>query len=269
MAEFTTASEDPPSPYASGAYVHSSPDRYGGGWSPSHGPIATGLAAVVEDLAGNNCSHSPTRRCSRSCSRGRSSWSQSQSQSPSSILTTSPLRSPVSLPTYNESPSDFDFDGGQTRRTSLAMDAIIIDWGQLPDNLWLKILGNGGFDQFHQHGEFFVRVRDHIRDLGRLTCVCHFLHATVDTLVTRWLLHVPEREQRWAAAVGGGQRLPLLARVFHARCGPLFWGFVGASFTLRNVKKDPHESHSTSHTTTTEPCHSIHDVCPFGVSSKG
>ena len=43
----------------------SSPGRYGGEWSPSHGPMATGLAAVVNAIVEDNersRSHSPTRR---------------------------------------------------------------------------------------------------------------------------------------------------------------------------------------------------------------
>ena len=43
----------------------SSPGRYGGEWSPSHGPMATGLAAVVNAVVEDNersRSHSPTRR---------------------------------------------------------------------------------------------------------------------------------------------------------------------------------------------------------------
>ena len=42
---------------------YSSPGRYGGGWSPSHGPMATGLAAVVNAVVEDNersRSHSPT-----------------------------------------------------------------------------------------------------------------------------------------------------------------------------------------------------------------
>ena len=64
----------------------SSPGRYGGEWSPSHGPMATGLAAVVNAVVEDNersRSHSPTRR---------SPIRRSRSPSPTTAMDANPRR---------------------------------------------------------------------------------------------------------------------------------------------------------------------------------